>query len=145
MTRNISCHKHLVRRVLHVQTVQLRDRVCLHVEVPAQRPDALQGADGGETSVVLRERVCAARARMHARQGRANALLEPRGIRQHVRASPEAMRLLAQAMDELGLSARAHDRILKVARTIADLDGRDDVGLDDVSEAIGYRVLDRPA
>lgn len=48
-------------------------------------------------------------------------------------------------VDELGLSARAHDRILKVARTIADLDGRDGVGLDDISEEIGYRVLDRPA
>ena len=55
------------------------------------------------------------------------------------------MQLLAQALDELGLSARAHDRILKVSRTIADLEGREGVGLDDVSEAIGYRVLDRPA
>ena len=79
------------------------------------------------------------------RQGRANEWLDARGIRQHVHASPEAMRLLSQAMDELGLSARAHDRILKVARTIADLDGREGVGLDDISEAIGYRVLDRPA
>lgn len=54
-------------------------------------------------------------------------------------------RPLSQAMDESGLSARAHDRILKVARTIAEFDGRDDVGLYDISEAIGYLVLDRPA
>jgi magnesium chelatase family protein len=82
---------------------------------------------------------------MLSRQGRPNALLEPRGLRQHVHASADALRLLGQAVDELGLSARAHDRILKVARTIADLDGRTDVGIDEVSEAIGYRVLDRPA
>ena len=120
------------------------DRVCLHCEVPAQKPEVIQREEVGETSAVIRERVCAARSRMQARQGRANALLEARGIRQHVHATSEALRLLTQAMDELGLSARAHDRVLKVARTIADLDGRDSVGLDDVSEAIGYRVLDRP-
>jgi magnesium chelatase family protein len=54
------------------------------------------------------------------------------------------MALLTQAMEELGLSARAGDRIRKVARTIADLDGRQEVGLDDIAEAVGYRVLDRP-
>jgi magnesium chelatase family protein len=123
----------------------LLDRVDLHLEVPAQRPEALQQADGGETSVQMRARVLTARARMLDRQGCPNALLTPRGLRSHIQATPEAMRLLAQALDELGLSARAHDRILKVSRTIADLDGREGVGLDDVSEAIGYRVLDRPA
>jgi len=145
LSRNISCDNDFLMRFLYVRNGRILDRIDLHLEVPAQRPEALQGADGGETSVALRERVVATRGRMLARQGRPNGLLEPRGLRQHIHAVPEAMRLLAQAVDELGLSARAHDRILKVARTIADLDARDDVGLDDVSEAIGYRVLDRPA
>ena len=143
--RNISGDNDFLMRSLYVRNGQIRDRIDLHLEVPAQRPETLQGADGGETSAVLRERVVAARGRMLARQGRPNALLEPRGLRTHIHAAPDALRLLAQAVDELGLSARAHDRILKVSRTIADLDARDGVGLDDVSEAIGYRVLDRPA
>lgn len=144
-TRRCTCGSDEIHRYRAKISGPLLDRIDLHLEVPAQRPEALQGADGGETSAALRERVVAARGRMLARQGRPNALLEPRGLRSHIHAVPEALRLLAQAVDELGLSARAHDRILKVARTIADLDGRHDVGLDDVSEAIGYRVLDRPA
>jgi magnesium chelatase family protein len=144
-TRRCTCGSDEVHRYRAKISGPLLDRIDLHLEVPAQRPEALQGADGGESSAVLRERVVAARGRMLARQGRPNGLLEPRGLRQHVQATPEALRLLGQAVDELGLSARAHDRILKVSRTIADLDSRAEVGLDDVSEAIGYRVLDRPA
>ena len=122
---------------------RILDRIDLHLEVPAQRPEALQGAEGGETSVVLRERVVAARGLMLARQGRPNALLEPRGLRSHIHAAPEALRLLAQAVDELGLSARAHDRILKVARTLADLAGSPEIRASDILEAIQYRSLDR--
>jgi magnesium chelatase family protein len=144
-TRRCTCGSDEIHRYRAKISGPLLDRIDLHLEVPAQRPEALQGADGGETSLTLREHVVAARGRMLARQGRPNALLEPRGLRTHIHAAPEALRLLGQAVDELGLSARAHDRILKVSRTIADLDGRADVGLDDVSEAIGYRVLDRPA
>ncbi|MBN8524040.1 MAG: ATP-binding protein [Planctomycetes bacterium] len=143
-TRRCTCGSDEIHRYRAKISGPLLDRIDIHLEVPAQRPDALQDGDGGEPSPVLRQRVCAARERMQARQGRANALLDPRGLRQHVHAAPEALRLLGQAVDELGLSARAHDRILKVARTIADLEARDAVGLDDVSEAIGYRVLDRP-
>lgn len=143
-TRRCTCGSDEIHRYRARISGPLLDRIDLHLEVPAQRPDRLQQEDGGEPSVQLRTRVVAARARMLARQGRPNALLDPRGVRSHIHAAPEALRLLAQAVDELGLSARAHDRILKVARTIADLDGRDGVGLDDISEAIGYRVLDRP-
>jgi magnesium chelatase family protein len=81
---------------------------------------------------------------MLARQGRANSALDSRGLRKHLNADAASITLLDQAVTELGFSARAYDRILKVARTIADIDGREGVGLDDVSEAIGYRVLDRP-
>ena len=125
----------------------LLDRIDLHIEVPAQRPEMLVGTSSasGESTVDARARVVEARARMTARQGCANARLDARGVRTHLRAAPEALALLTQAMEELGLSARAGDRICKVARTIADLDGREAVGIDDVAEAVGYRVLDRPA
>ncbi len=122
----------------------LLDRIDLHIEVPAQKPELLSAAGSGETSAQARSRVADARGRMLARQGCSNAALEPRGLKHHLRAQDEGLALLRQAVDQLGLSARAYDRILKVARTIADLDARDDVGLEDVSEAIGYRVLDRP-
>ncbi len=123
----------------------LLDRIDLHLEVPAQRPETLATIDGGETTAQARARIMAARDRMLARQGCANAVLDARGLRKHLQATADGLALLAQAVEELGLSARAYDRIGKVARTIADLDGRPEVGLDDLSEAIGYRVLDRAA
>jgi magnesium chelatase family protein len=122
----------------------LLDRIDLHVEVPAQKPELLSAGPEGETTAQARARVVAARNRMLERQGRANAALDSRGLRKHLHADAAAISLLDQAVTELGFSARAYDRILKVARTIADIDGREGVGLDDVSEAIGYRVLDRP-
>ncbi len=122
----------------------LLDRIDLHVEVPAQKPELLSKGPDGESTAQARARVVAARDRMLARQSRANAALDTRGLRKHLNAAPEAIALLDQAVNDLGFSARAYDRILKVGRTIADLDGRDGVTLDDVSEAIGYRVLDRP-
>ncbi|MBA2479621.1 MAG: YifB family Mg chelatase-like AAA ATPase [Planctomycetes bacterium] len=121
----------------------LLDRIDIHLEVPAQKPELLAGRHGGETTDQARTRVAAARVRMLARQGTSNAGLEHRALSTHLNARDDAMALLRQAVDELGLSARAYDRILKVSRTIADLDARDEVLIDDVSEAIGYRVLDR--
>jgi magnesium chelatase family protein len=144
-TRRCTCNAAEIHRYRAKISGPLLDRIDLHLEVPAQRPEALQAASGGEDSAGARARVVAARGRMLARQGRPNGALDARGLRQHAGAVPEAMALLAQAVAELGLSARAHDRILKVARTIADLDARPAVSLEDVSEAIGYRVLDRPA
>ena len=123
----------------------LLDRIDLHVEVPAQKPELMSRGPEGETTAQARARAVAARDRMLARQGRANAALDTRGLRRHLNAAPEAITLLDQAVTDLGFSARAYDRILKVARTIADLDAREIVSLDDVSEAIGYRVLDRPS
>ena len=120
----------------------LLDRIDLHLEVPAQRPDLLAGG-GGETSAVARARVVAARERMLARQGCPNATLDARGLRRHLAADPAGLALLHRAVEELGLSARAYDRILKVARTIADLEGRATVTMEDISEGIGFRVLDR--
>jgi magnesium chelatase family protein len=122
----------------------LLDRIDLHVEVPAQKPELLSHDPTGETTTQARQKVATARNRMLSRQGCANAALTPRLLRTHLHADTEAITLLDEAVTQLGFSARAYDRMLKVARTIADFDDRDTVNLDDVSEAIGYRVLDRP-
>ena len=91
----------------------------------------------------MRERVAAARAIAQARQGVPNALLSTRAIDEHCAPDAEAAALLAQALARLSLSARAYHRILKVARTIADVDGSDGVRAPHVGEAIAYRRFDR--
>src|SRR4051812_16945676 len=95
----------------------------------------------------MREQVAVARAAQRKRFGGdgplVNSRMATRQLRRHCALDVEGRRLLQTAMEELGLSARAHDRILRVARTIADLDGAADVRPDHLSEAIGYRTLDR--
>jgi len=123
----------------------LLDRIDIHLEVP-RIPAAELRADQpcrAETSAEVRERVQAARQRMQVRQGVPNAHLPTAGINHHCRLSHRDALLLEQAMEKLNLSARARDRILKVARTIADLDGKDDIASTHLSEAITYRSLDR--
>ncbi len=83
------------------------------------------------------------RARFRGTALRTNAEMRPRHVRRFCAPPPEAQRLLAQAMSRLGLSARGHDRVLKVARTIADLAGRETLAAEHVAEAIQYRNLDR--
>lgn len=144
-TRRCTCSSDAVHRYRNRISGPLLDRIDLHLEVPAQRPEILAQTEAGEDSATVRARVVAARERMQARQGCANALLGPKALARHAKLADDAQRLLAQAVEELGLSARAYDRILKVARTIADLASRTTVSLDDVSEAVGFRVLDRPA
>ena len=126
----------------------LLDRIDIHLEVPAVKYRALAEQDGGEPGEVVRERVDRARVvqreRFVERPGvYANAHMAPRDIRAHCRVSDGADALLRTAITRLGLSARAYHRILKIARTIADL--ADAAGLEPkhVSEAIQYRSLDR--
>lgn len=125
----------------------LLDRIDLHVEVPRLDLSHLQsGPDSSaqpESSAEVRERVQAARARATDRAGKANAALEPREIERDCRLSQDGQQLLRQAMQRLSLSARAYHRILKVARTIADLDHSDPILPVHLGEAIGYRRLDR--
>jgi magnesium chelatase family protein len=101
----------------------------------------------GEGSAEIRARVLAARRRQDQRFASdriyTNAQMHTRQIRTHCELSPEAERLLERAMQQQGLSARAHDRILKVARTIADLDGQPGITVGHIAEAIQYRTLDR--
>ena len=125
----------------------LLDRIDLHVEVPPVRaPDLLGGSDA-EPSAAIRERVAAARQLQARRFSRAkitcNAHMTGRLIRRHCPLDGDGMRLLEQAVTRLALSARAHDRVLKVARTIADLEGAAAIALAHLAEAIQYRALDR--
>jgi magnesium chelatase family protein len=106
---------------------------------------SLQSARAGLTSAELRARVLAARGRMEARQGRgrANARLSGRELDQCCVLEEPAQRMLESVMRDLGLSARAYDRIRRVARTIADFDASGSVGEAQIAEAIHYRALDR--
>jgi magnesium chelatase family protein len=126
----------------------LLDRIDLHVELPALAPADFQTAAASDTTEAIRARVSASRQRQRARfRGatgiRVNAAMTPRQVRRFCGVSPDAERLLAAAMTRLGLSARGHDRVLKVARTIADLAGAEDLAVEHCAEAIQYRGLDR--
>jgi len=126
----------------------LLDRIDLHIEVTPVPFEKLSDERKGEASTVIRERVIAARELQNQRftaleKVHYNAQMGPKLIRQHCRLDDTAKTLLKNAMEKLHLSARAYDRILKVARTIADLDGREALVSDDIAEAIQYRSLDR--
>jgi magnesium chelatase family protein len=140
------CNPMQVEKYLGRISGPLLDRIDLHIEVPAVPYDELSKATDGTNSASMREQVLKARAAQEKRFGRGggtNARMHPRLIRTHCEPDADGRSLLATAMDDLGLSARAHDRILRVARTIADLDGSDRVASDHIAEAIGYRTLDR--
>lgn len=124
----------------------LRDRIDLIVDVPAVPVSALADGPPGESSETVRTRVCAARERQHARYGpegpRTNAALRGRRAAAACRPDAEGRDLLRRAVEQLGLSARGYDRVLKVARTIADLAGDARVGGDHVAEALQYRLVE---
>ncbi|WP_147653802.1 YifB family Mg chelatase-like AAA ATPase [Vulcaniibacterium gelatinicum] len=122
----------------------LLERIDLHVEVARLPPHALRAdAPCAETSATVRQRVEAARAVQHARAGKPNALLDAAQMRQSCRLAAADQALLERAVDALHLSARSLHRILRVARTIADLAGSADIATAHLTEAIGYRRLDR--
>lgn len=125
----------------------LLDRIDLHLEVPSVNYRELSDERGGESSEVVRERVNNARevqkARFARSKARCNAEMSSRQIRTHCKVDDAGHALLQRCVDRLGMSARAHSRILKVARTIADLEGHEDIQVVDLSEAVQYRTLDR--
>ncbi len=121
----------------------LLDRIDLQIEVPALPESDLLRQAAGESSDTVRGRVTEARARAQARQGKANAMLETREIDRHCAPDAAGEVLLKQAVARLGLSARAFHRVLRVARTIADLAGSTSVAAPHVAEAIQYRHFDR--
>jgi magnesium chelatase family protein len=117
----------------------LLDRIDLHIEVPALRDDELTGAANGEASAAIRVRVDAARQRQSGRQGKPNALLGSKEVDTYCPPDQAGAALLKQAIARLNLSARAYHRILKVARSIADLAGSASVHSNHIAEAIQYR------
>ncbi|HEX7029381.1 MAG TPA: YifB family Mg chelatase-like AAA ATPase [Gammaproteobacteria bacterium] len=121
----------------------LLDRIDLHVEVPRLAGSALSRLPAGEPSARVRERVVAARNRQLQRAGRPNARLEGEALRRDAVLPDAAQRLLDEAAERFGLSARAHDRIRRVARTIADLAASETIAPAHVAEAVAYRLLDR--
>lgn len=121
----------------------LLDRIDLQIEVPALDAAALQGAPDGESSALVRSRVRVAHERQLARQGKSNALLAGKEIDRHCTPDAEGRKLATQAIDRLRLSARAYHRVLRVARSIADLAGSVGVGAAHVAEAIQYRRFAR--
>ena len=122
----------------------LLDRIDLQVSVPRLAPHEMRGdAPRGEATLVVRARVIAARDRQQVRCGKTNALMSQRETEQHCGLRDRDQTLLERAMAALQLSARATQRILRVARTIADLEGSADIGTVHLTEAIGYRQLDR--
>jgi len=126
----------------------LLDRIDIHIEVPSVRYQDLSGIRRGDPSGVIRARVAEARRiqqerfRGH-RRVTCNAGMGAKEVQAHAPVSPEAQDLLKMAMTEMNFSARAHDRVIKVARTIADMAGAEVIGPEHVTEAIQYRSLDR--
>ena len=125
----------------------LLDRIDIHIEVQKVEFDQLSDKRKGESSLEIRERVLKARAKQTDRYKDLdisyNAQMGPKEIEKHCELEEASKNLIKLAMEKLNLSARAYDRILKVARTIADLEGLDNIESDHISEAIQYRSLDR--
>jgi magnesium chelatase family protein len=158
--RECMCTPPMIQRYVSKVSGPLLDRIDIHIEVPAVEYKELRGGSAAEGSAEIRQRVLDARKRQHDRFGEAvertkgsskaasrrvfaNAQMNTQQIRSFCVLESDAERMLERAMQQQGLSARAHDRILKVARTVADLDGAENVGTKHIAEAIQYRTLDR--
>ena len=150
-THTCSCTPESVRRYLDKISGPLLDRIDIQIELPTVTYNEISGAaPAGEPSSAIRARVNAARAFSEKRlaengerAGTLNAAMTPRMLRKYCTPDKEGVELMREAYETLGLSARGHDRVLRVARTIADLDGSEQITSDHVSEAIMYRALDR--
>ena len=143
--RGCTCSPHAIRKYLSKLSGPLLDRIDIHVEVPRMPHSDLANGMRGEPSSSVRAKVERARATQRQRLGGegCNASIPPKRLRDACALDDAGRLLLASAMGKLQLSARAHDRILRVARTVADLAGAERIASDHIAEAIGYRSLDR--
>lgn len=148
--RECQCTPPMIQRYVSKISGPLMDRIDIHIDVPAVNYKELRGSDSkSESSTQIRERVERAREvqlnRFAAAGERAfsNAQMGSREIRTYCELGTDSERMLERAMQQQGLSARAHDRILKVARTIADLEANPQIEAKHIAEAIQYRTLDR--
>jgi magnesium chelatase family protein len=147
-TRECHCTPPMIQRYVAKISGPLLDRIDIHIEVPAVKYKELRAPAPTEDSAAIRARVEAARHHQLTRYAGekktfSNAQMLPKMVRKHCAISADGEKLLERAITRLGLSARAHDRILKVARTIADLEGSPAIEPKHLSEAIQYRTLDR--
>ena len=140
-SRECRCSGGIIQRYFGKISGPLLDRIDLHVEVPAGPFTELRANDTGVTSAALRERVLRARECQRAR-GFVNSMIPPSAVRSLCALDEAGERTMELAMHKMGLSARAHDRLLKVARTVADLDNSPRVQSKHLAEAIQYRSLD---
>ena len=143
------CTPPMIQRYVAKISGPLLDRIDIHIEVPAVQYKELRGGAAAEGSREIRDRVMAARECQRQRFRRcgdkiySNSQMNTRQVRAHCELNSDAEHLLERAMQQQGLTARAHDRILKVARTIADLEGVEHLAVPHLAEAIQYRTLDR--
>jgi magnesium chelatase family protein len=147
--RRRECHCSIpqIERYMSKISGPLLDRIDLHIEVPAVPFQELSATADGTDSRSMREMVVQARVRQVERFNgsgtRVNAQMTTRQLRQLCTLDDLCRRTLEESVDKLGLSARAHDKVIRLARTIADVDGTDAIGVEHLSEAINYRMLDR--
>jgi magnesium chelatase family protein len=145
--RACKCSPIQIERYMSRISGPLMDRIDLHIEVPAVPYQELAAKQDGTSSATMRESVLRARTAQAKRFGgdgqRLNGRMTSRQSRRHCVLEAACQSLLKSAMEELGLTARAHDRILRVARTIADIEGAAQIDAAHLTEAIGYRSLDR--
>ena len=146
-TRECKCSPPQIQRYISKISGPLLDRIDIHIDVPAVKVRELSAQESGENSAEIRERVIHARKRQQQRFAGepvyCNAQMSPRLIRKHCQLDAASQQLLERAIMKWGLSARADDRILKVSRTIADLEGIEQIAEQHISEAVNYRTLDR--
>lgn len=146
-SRECTCTPHQIQKYLGKISGPLLDRIDLHIEVPALKWKEISGTEPSESSEAIRERISRAREIQQKRfegQGlHCNAQMGTSQLRKYCVLDEPSQTLLKNAMEKFGLSARAYDRILKVARTIADLDAEESIKPGYIAEAIQYRNLDR--
>jgi magnesium chelatase family protein len=148
-TRECRCTPQMIQRYVAKVSGPLLDRIDIHIDVPAVNYKELRGGTAPEGSSEIRDRVLRAREvqlqrfREAQEKSYCNAQMGSRQIRRFCELSADCERLLERAMTQQGLSARAHDRILKVARTVADIEGAPQIESKHIAEAIQYRTLDR--